>query len=1012
MAVYTIAPTQPFADSLAAGLLSRVSEDPLALAGMTILLPTRRAQRTVREAFLRCSNGIPLLLPRMVALGDLEDEDMLFAGFQGVGLDGDADAVGSMDIAPALPPLRRRLMLTRMVMAKGDETGRAFTPDQAARLAEELARLLDQVQTEGCDLAALAPEDKDRFAEHWQIISEFLSILTQAWPQVLEAEGCLDSADRRNALLRAQAAAWSRIPPGRPVVAAGITGSVPAAAELLAVVARLPRGDVVLPGLDTLLDEESWQVLDDSHPQFALKRLLQIMECPRDAVVDWPLPTDGAGLTGLRPSEAGVLRQKLVSELMRPAATSHRWRDLGVQGGEGTGQGLGDEAVEGLCRIDCPTQREEALAIALIMRAGLQIAERTVALVTPDRDLARRVSAEMARWGVRVDDSAGRPLAVTPPGAFLRLTAAMVADGFAPVSLLAVLKHPLAGAGMDPAIFRDAVRRLELSVLRGVRPDSGIRGLRDALAAAEQGPETEGLETLLDALETCCQPLADLIGPGDDPPYPFEMLLEAHLRMAEALAATEAMPGPLRLWAEDAGEIAAGWARDLAETAPVLGPLEGRRYAPLIDVLMSGLGVRQEFGSHPRLAILGPMEARLRHADVVIVGGLNEDVWPPRTAADPWMSRPMRATYGLPQPEQRIGHAAHDLSMLLCAPRVYLTRAAKVDGTPTVPSRWLLRMDTVLKAAGLPSLGCDDPWEHWAEALDLPDAVHPVGRPEPRPPVDQRPRKLSVTRIETWMRDPYAIYAQYVLGLKALDPLDADPSLGDYGTLVHGAFERFLLRYPDDLPADPLQALLACGQETFQAHIARPAVWAFWWPRFERLAAWAVEQERSRRGTIRQTHVEISGELDLGDFTLTAKADRIDLLQDGSLALIDYKTGTPPSPQEVKAGFAPQLPLEAMMAVNGAFPGVPEGRPVEELVFWHLKGDMNGGEVKKAVAKDTTIGDLIEDAMTGLRGLIDAFSRPETPYLARPHPEQAPRYSDYTHLARIKEWSVGEGDGE
>jgi ATP-dependent helicase/nuclease subunit B len=384
-------------------------------------------------------------------------------------------------------------------------------------------------------------------------------------------------------------------------------------------------------------------------------------------------------------------------------------------------------------------------------------------------------------------------------------------------------------------------------------------------------------------------------------------------------------------------------------------------------------------------------------------------------AVDPWMSRPMRHHAGLPLPEQRIGHAAHDLAGLLCAPQVILTRAAKVDGTPAVPSRWLLRLETVLKAVGLPELSSAQPWVRWAEALDQPATVTPISRPEPRPPVADRPRKLSVTRVETWMRDPYAIYAQFILGLKALDPLDEDPGASDYGNLVHGALELFQRTYPDDLPAAPVEALLTCGRQIFEQHIARPAVWAFWWPRFESLAKWVIEQEIARRPLVHETHVEIKGTLALENFTLTAEADRIDLKHDGSLAIIDYKTGAPPKAKEVAAGFSPQLPLEALIAREGGFPGVPSGRPISELVFWHVKGGEDGGLVSPALAKrdkTLTVDDLIAQALDGLKGLVMAFDHRETPYLARPHPEHLPAYSDYLHLARVREWSAGEGDSE
>ncbi len=977
--VHTIAPRLPFADVLAAGLLAEAEDDPLALAGVTVLLPSQRARRTLREAFLRRSGGRALLLPRMAAIGDLDEDEVLFAQAAGGAL---PEAV---DIPPAIPPLRRRLLLTRLILAMPDASGKPRTPDQAARLAAELARLLDQVQTEGLGFDGLAGLVPDDYAKHWQITLNFLQILTHHWPALLAAEGCLDPTERRNRLLDAQGRAWAEAPPPGRIIAAGITGSIPAAARLVAVVAGLPQGCAVLPGLDRDLDDDSWAVLDQSHPQDPLKRLLEIMGIDRAAVTDWPAPHDE--IPAAPPS-----RQRLISEALRPARTTHRWRDI---------EPLPAEAVANVSRIDCPGPREEALAIALMMREALEDAGRTCALVTPDRDLARRVAADLGRWGITVDDSAGRPLAVTPPGVFLRLSAEMVAADFAPVPLLAALKHPLSGAGLSRVAFREGVRTLERTVLRGVRPGPGLDGLRRIIP----DHEARTLVPWLDAVEACCAPFVALMARDE---VPFADLLEAHLRLAEALAGSDEIHGALELWSGRAGDVAAGFARDLADSAADLGTIAPRHYPALLDALMVGVPVREDVGTHPRLSILGPLEARLQHADLMIVGGLNEDTWPPRIQADPWMSRPMRTSFGLPLPEQRVGHTAHDFAHLFCAPRVALTRSEKVEGTPTVPSRWLLRLETVMAASGLTPLDGPSHYLDWADRLDQPTAFVPGERPAPCPPVEARPTKLSVTRIETWMRDPYAIYAQFILGLRALDPLDAEPGAADYGQLVHKALELFIKRHPDALPEDARGALLACGHEVFEQDIARPAVWAFWWPRFERLTDWVVAQEAARRADVRESHVEAEGTLTVGEFTLTAKADRIDLLHDGSLAILDYKTGAPPSQKEVAAGYAPQLPLEACIAQAGGFARIP-ARPVSKLLYWHLSGNAEGGAEKTAGADP---GMLATEALDGLRGLIAAFNRPETPYEARPHPGKAPRYSDYLHLARVKEWSAGGGEGD
>lgn len=982
MTVYSIAARLPFADSIAAHLIAEAGDDPLGLAAMTLLVPARRARRTLREAFLRRSGGRPLVLPRLIAVGDLDEDEALFAGFAGAGIMGEGGGLAeAADLPPAIPALRRQILLTRLILARGGET-----VDQAARLAGELASLLDQVQTEDLGFERLAQLVPEKLASHWQVTLDFLRIVTDVWPAVLAEAGCLDPADRRNRLLRLQAEAWRRQPPAGPVIAAGINGSMPAARDLLITVANLPRGRVVLAGLDRHLDDEGWQAVEPSHPQYALKQALDALNLDRAEVLDWPSAPEGRTPPG---------REALLSEVLRPAATTHRWREIGP---------LDPDALRGVTRIDCPTPREEALTVALMLRNALETPDRTAALVTPDRDLARRVTAELRRWDITADDSAGRPLMVTAPGAFLRLVAAMAADAFGPVSTLSVLKHPLCGLGMATAPFRDLVRRLETDVLRGVRPGPGIAGLRAALTAARRNDPP--LFALLDTLEALTAPLATLMAGG---PVPLATLIEGHMRAAEALAATDDTAGPLRLWAGDAGDAAAEFVRSLSESAAPLDALAPPEYPAVFDTLMVGQSVRPEFGSHPRLSIFGPLEARLQHADVMIVGGLNDDGWPPRPLTDPWMSRPMRRDFGLPLPEMRIGLAAHDFAGLLGSPEVILTRSLKVDGTPTVASRWLLRLDAVLKAGGL-ALPAEAPWLPWALLVDQPEGPpSPIGRPAPRPPVSARPARLSVTQIETWMRDPYGLYAQQVLGLRRLDPLDAEPGPSEYGTLVHAALEAFLRQFPKDLPDDAEEHLIRCGDAAFADLIARPAVQAFWGPRFRRLAAWVVAHERSRRAGVQESVLEQRGEMAVGAFTLTAKADRIDLMRDGSLAVIDYKTGKPPSAREVAAGYAPQLPLEAAIAAEGGFPGVPK-RAAAQLLYWWLRGAADEGGLETSAGSDPAT--LVTEAVDGLRALIAVFNDPETPYLSRPHPSSAPAYSDYQHLARVKEWAAGGGDGD
>jgi ATP-dependent helicase/nuclease subunit B len=588
---------------------------------------------------------------------------------------------------------------------------------------------------------------------------------------------------------------------------------------------------------------------------------------------------------------------------------------------------------------------------------------------------------------------------------FLRLALTALAEALAPVPLLALLKHPLTTCGMAPENFRALTRRLEHAVLRGPRPAPGLPGL----AAAVRGLDA-ALGGFVAALGRALAPLAAALAARQTG---LVDLAAAHVAAAEALAESDTEAGAARLWREPAGEAAAQTMNELLDAAADAPPLDGGDYPALFEALLSGRVVRPPYGRHPRLFIWGLLEARLQRADRIVLGGLNEGVWPPASDSDPWLSRPMRATFGLPPPERRVGAAAHDFAQAFGAPDVVLTRAARVEGAPTVPSRWLLRLDTVLRAAGHDGALLHDAEPlAWQARLDAAARI-PPHPPEPRPPVAARPRALSVTQIETWRRDPYAIYARHVLRLKALEPLDADPGAADRGNFIHQALDRFLREFPLALPEDGVARLLAFGRESFGAALDRPGVAAFWWPRFERIAEWYVAREAARRGSARTLASECRGRLTLsgpaGRFDLTAIADRIDRLDGGALAIVDYKTGTLPKVSDVALGYAPQLALEAAIAEAGGFTGIPAA-PVASLSHWQLSGgDPPGSE------RDIDPDELrarIDEARAGLEALIARFDDIATPYRSVPRPDAAPRYSDYDHLARVKEWSVAGGDGE
>ncbi len=969
--LFTIPSSVPFARALAKGILEEAGGDPSALPRLRILLPTRRACRAVREAFLQESGGAPLLLPRLQPLGDVEEEELALTTLATASPDQEL-----LSLPPAVPPLLRRILLARAIM-KLPDFSRGM--DQALALADELARLMDQIHTEGLDLGALPGLVTGDMARHWEVTTDFLKILGLTWPAILASQGMIDPADRRNRLLRALARHWRDNPPPHPVIAAGSTGSIPATADLLTAIAGLPQGRIVLPGLDQSMDQGSWNEVGDTHPQNAFKNLLARLGAQRENIRIWPASQE----------ISRTERRYLATEMMRPAETTDRWNEFPEDSLK-----MLRLSTAGLERHDCETPEEEARLIALIFRRTLEEDGRTAALVTPDRALARRVAMACRRWGLTVDDSAGQDLQETAIGVYLRLVIHAVVENLSPGVFLALLRHRFCRSGTEIAI-------LEKTLLRGPKPPRGFTGLRSRAAALDRKPaRLEEALALIDRLEPLLNPLLALM---DRQNHPAGLWIETHIKAAESLAG-----GADALWQGEAGEAAASFLASLQDAAAFLPPMDGKTYFATLERLMKTVAVRPRYGTHPRLAILGQLEARLLQADTVVLSGLNEKSWPPDPGHDPWMSRPMRAAFGLPSPEQGIGLAAHDFVQSFCASHVVLTRSLRQDNAPTVPSRWLQRLDTVLQAAGLdPGIlsRSRTPWMDIVRSLDRSITTNPCPRPMPCPPVERRPKELPVTQVEKWLQDPYSIYARYILRLRKLEPLERPPDEAARGSFLHAVLNDFATLYGDRLPPDAEEKLVDLGVRRLGALADDSSFWQYWMPRFRRIARWICLHEEEWRTKAAPLLLEAEGRMVINGFTLTARADRIDRFRDGHAAIIDYKTGGTLSAKAVVSGRQPQLALEALILQRGGFEKAgPLG--TDYLGYWKLTGGARESDIVQV--KPAEIPVAIANAENGLAGLIAAYADPAMPYFSLPDPDRVPRFQDYAHLARVQEWSVAD----
>ncbi len=968
MNCYSIPPSEPFLRRLAEWVLAEYGHDTLTFTQALILLPGRRACKSLRDIFLDVTGGKPLLLPRIQPIGDVEDNDFLLV---------QVDA----GTQPPIDALRRQLLLMQLVNNfERHRQGRAYNMEKSAQLATDLGDLLDEVQREGLDFSGLeniVPSDLQR---HWQQTLDFLKIVSQHWPKALETESASDPVQYRNKLLGKLAASLEAKPPAFPIIIAGSTGSQPATARLIAAVAKLPEGRVVLPALDKNLTENEWKAVDETHPQFMLKQLLERIGCKRSQVKD------------LCPDRANA-RSKCISEIFKPSEYTSSWKASACD----IGQGL-----RNMHLIHADTLLDEARSIAIVLRGILGQAGKTGVLITPDRQLARMVSAEMQRFGISIDDSAGKNLSDSPTGIFLQLVINAIKSDMSPIALLALLRHPLASAGIETAQCRQYAAVLEKQLLRGIRREAGL----GALIEAAQVKGFEPLAQWLAAIHEKSEAISTLF--KNKKSVSFGQLLQLHIQFAEWMVTTPDVEGHSILWAREAGQLASSWLTQLLEHADVLPDVDTAIYPATFGALMSMQSYWPQATQHPRIHILSPIEARLQQYDCVILGGLTEKSWPAATEADPWMSRPMRKAFGLPALETAIGQAAHDVFSHCHADEVWLSRSHKVEGVPTVDSRWLVRLETLAstKAADVHRQMYIHNINAAKAYLNAPDVMASITAPSPRPPFTARPQRMRVTDIDKWLADPYYIYAKYILRLRQLDDLDKDPDNADFGNLIHHALDLFVQRCPQALPADALVVLHECGREAFSAYANYPAVQSLWWPRFESVCTWFLQQEEIARtaGTIVLSEVQGEWLCKVQDhpLTLVARMDRAELQPDGSLRIIDYKTGSVPSNTDIKNGLGNQLYMSALIVRHGTvMASMPIPKPKSfALEYWKLAA--------KHADADTISVPVDEDILVAreemLRKLILQYQDEKQPYAATPASQGGIAYNEYDHLTRRLEW--------
>jgi ATP-dependent helicase/nuclease subunit B len=800
----------------------------------------------------------------------------------------------------------RILTLAAMVRAKDP----AMPYSRAYAMASDLAALIDTAEAEEVSLADLDGLVPDGYAEYWKQTLAFLKIASAY------AAGHLDSPVRR----RIAALDATRLS-GNEIIA-GSTGSIPYVARFMKRVLDA-GGTVVLPGMDRALDDADFAAIGPDHAQYSIKNLLVRFGVRRADVRDL---AEGSNA--------------LASAVMAPVKY---WKNPALSG-------------KNISVLELKTEFYEARAVAIAIRGAIEENMR-VHLITPDRKLAKSVSAELGRWNISINDSAGRPATETQAGNFLMLALRAAMLDYPPMELLALLKSPLI--------------RPELRVSEQV--ELAIRGV-------------PGLDDIDSIISKCGLPALRKLPrmPGGE--ARLADWFRRHMDLARALSGPDITGGM-----DEISDVLARLEAELSSLPSGLDMASVQAYQAFVSDYLFKNAVRPAAGQTPGASILNSIEARLLPCDLMIMAGLNEGVFPAQDSDDPWLSRAMKAELGLPLPERKVGLASHDFAEFLCYPKVLLTRAITVDGIGRVASRWLAKLGAIRDTNGL---DFDDAYADYiasvAENLDAPEKYSPVARPAPRPPAHMRPKSMHATGVEKWYRDPYIIFARYVLGLEKLDNIAPEISPADFGNVVHTALEEFKAKGLSSY--DDLVSLMVRHASDYMNIDAMD----FWQARFRRIARFVVEYEASLGAA--RTIAEAGGEMKVTDsFALKARADRIDLMPGGAV-ISDYKTGSAPTRVEMEAGYAPQLPLEAAIFGAGGFGG--KGAVAELRVIELARGK---------VAKYPDAAALAARALDKLREVVMKFEDESTPYLSRPNPSKVGRaieeYSEYSHLARVKEWN-------
>ena len=967
--IWTINHTENFLKCLAIGILEECDFRNDKLAEVTILLPTKRAAKLIQDIFLENLQTSAILLPNIIPFQEIGEEEL----------------INPRKTKPSIPKISRRFLLTRLILKQMETSQSIPKLEIANNLAKELEYFVDDIQTHSIKLDSIDKIVPENLASHWQNTLEFLNIIRFNWPKILDEQNLSDPIERRNKLFEQLSLKWSTKAPKGLIIAAGTTATIPATRELMKVIKNLPNGVLVLPGLDINLEERAWNCIDETHPQFSLKEFLKYINHDRCDINSWPYKEK---------TKSKMIREQFISETMRPKETTELWLQIKKQQ---------QNISNGISIIQAENNQNEAINVAVAMRHIEQKKNLSCALITHDKQLAKNVSYLLKNWDINIENSYGVSLSETKQGIFLQLVAEVSLNNFSSISLLSLLKHQLLGCGIEKIELIKNIHEIEINHIRGKRYLTGINELYERISS-----DLNSSKEIINWLKYFKNTISDFSLLKLNKKVPFSKLLRAHINCCEKLAKTPDANGLQKMWTGEDGESCSNFLKMLINNSEGMGDINCSSYQKFFSELLNEESFVGNNTSHSKLKILSPIEARLTYHDIVILGGLNEGVWPEELKTGPWLNLEMRNSLGLPKLDNKIGQSASDLCHGLGAKEVLLTRSIKENRNPSIASRWWYRIENIINISNdSKKENIIDPRniQNWSKNLFIPDKKISCSPPEPNIPERNKPRSFSITNAGILLRNPYEFYVKNILKLVPLERIEPEDEKTTYGIILHKILEVFLTHSfaINNSYEQNYNNFLNTSEKIITQYAISKVQKKLWFTRIKSIGEKFINHITSDSIKIDKYLIEIKGqykfETKVGSFSIIGKADRIDLFNKNEIRIIDYKTGKVPDKWKINNGFEPQMILLALIASHDGFERIPSiYRNIKSLEYWQVHGREVGITITKLKI------DEIKNKFLAFENFIEDFHFQNKTYFYQIDKTLSSPFDISKNLAREEEW--------